>query len=256
MTEMIERKPHHVVWDKQKISEFWDTFGNITPVSPWFASKASGFILKELKKLKKDYFPHKKNIKILDFGSGSGELLNSISKLQGFECYGVDLSPERVKIAQENFPHIRFSTGSLTESGHKDNYFDIVISTQTIEHLMDDELNKAFTEMSRVLSSKGLAFYTTRYKEDLTKRLKVCPDCLCIFLHSQHLQSFSPESIAECLSKANMKPIINKRSRCRDHLNDMLPKKVRFLSKILHPLFGKYLDQKIGKYLYTVGMKN
>ena len=42
---------HEVVWDKKKVSEYWDIFGNITPVSPWFSVKASGWLLKEINKI-------------------------------------------------------------------------------------------------------------------------------------------------------------------------------------------------------------
>ena len=42
---------HEVIWDKKKVSEYWDIFGNITPVSPWFSVKASGWLLKEVNKI-------------------------------------------------------------------------------------------------------------------------------------------------------------------------------------------------------------
>lgn len=254
MSESVKRSPHHVVWDKKKIAEYWDVFGNIKPVSPWFSVKASGFILKELVKLKKEHFPDK-TVKILDMGSGSGDLINSISKLDGFECYGIDLSSERVERAKRTFPLIDFRVGSLTDSGHKKGFFDIVITTQTIEHLLDEDLCPAFREMSDILAHGGLMFMTTRFEEDLTSRLKVCPDCHCIFLHSQHLQSFSIDSISELITNVDCEPIIAKRSRCRDHLKDYLPREIKFLNGILFFLFSKFMDRRKGKYLYAVGKK-
>lgn len=254
MSKVLERRPHEVVWDRQKISEYWDVFGNIKPVSPWFSVKARGFILKELKRIQSTYFSGKR-LKILDLGSGSGELLDQISKVLDFDCYGIDTSPERIENASKDFPHITFQVGSLTESGFQEQTFDIVISTQTIEHLLDEDLNQAFREMSRILVPGGMMFLTTRFEEDIKTRRKVCPDCLAIFLHSQHLQSFTTNDIDNLMEAHNCKSLISKKSRCRDNLGEYLPKEIKFMDKILFFFFGRLFDRRKGKYIFALGQK-
>jgi SAM-dependent methyltransferase len=250
---LVEKREHTVVWDREKIEEYWSIFGNIKPVSPWFGVKARGFLIDELKRIHRTYFLGKR-ARILDLGSGSGEFLAALPQ-SDFDCYGVDLSTGRIEQAKKDHPDLSFKVGSLTETGHEDGFFDITISTQTIEHLLDEDLSPAFKEIQRILKPGGIAIFTTRFEEDLTKRLKVCPDCHAVFLHSQHLQSFSLESLDRLLLEAGLNPLVSKRSRCRDNVNELLPKKARFLSKLLYFIFGNYLDKKIGKYIFSVSQK-
>lgn len=145
---------HEVVWDKKKVSEYWDIFGNITPVSPWFSVKASGWLLKEINKIIKDIHQPKEEIRILDMGCGSGEFIDFLRLNTGCKCYGVDISEERVEISRSKFPDVDFSVGSLESTNFKDGEFDVIISTQAIEHLFDDELKTTFDEMHRLLTKK------------------------------------------------------------------------------------------------------
>jgi len=243
---------HEVVWDKKKVAEYWDIFGNITPVSPWFSVKASGWLLKEVGKLIKEIGLPKKEIKILDMGCGSGEFIEFLRKNTGSSCYGVDLSEERVKLSRSEFPNVEFSVGSLESTNFKKETFDIVISTQAIEHLFDDELKPTFDEMHRLLKKNGRLLLTTRFEEDLTTRKRVCPDCHAIFLHSQHMQSFSISSLKALLEGSSLQTVRSKRSRCRDHVNEFIPRRFKFLNWIFYKMFGNYLDKKIGIYMYSV----
>jgi ubiquinone/menaquinone biosynthesis C-methylase UbiE len=254
MLNKIERRPHYVEWNGDKISEYWDVFGNIKPVSPWFSTKASGFILKELKSLKKKYLTSK-DIKVLDIGTGSGDLLGKIHQELGFDCHGIDISTDRIEKARLTYPKLKFSKGAIINTGFDDKIFDIVISTQTIEHLLTEDLEFAFSEMSRVLKPGGIAFLTTRFEENLGERLKVCPDCLCIFSHSQHLQSFTQQSIENLFLKFGFTTIVNKKSLCRDSLKEFIPNSLKWVNFFVNPIFHKYMDKRLGKYLFAIGRK-
>lgn len=120
---------HEVVWDKKKVSEYWDIFGNITPVSPWFLIKASGWLLKEVNRIIKEIGLPKGELKILDMGCGSGEFIDFLRERTGSLCYGMDLSAERVVQSKSKFPHVNFSVGSLESTSFEEGSFDIIIST-------------------------------------------------------------------------------------------------------------------------------
>ncbi|MBL7058492.1 class I SAM-dependent methyltransferase [Patescibacteria group bacterium] len=246
---------HEVVWDKKKVSEYWDIFGNITPVSPWFSVKASGWLLKEINKIIKDIHQPKEEIRILDMGCGSGEFIDFLRLNTGCKCYGVDISEERVEISRSKFPDVDFSVGSLESTNFKDGEFDVIISTQAIEHLFDDELKTTFDEMHRLLTKKGRVLLTTRFEEDLTTRKRVCPDCHAIFLHSQHMQSFSVSGLSLLLRNSGLETIVSKRSRCRDHVNEFVPRRFKFINRVIYKIFGNYLDKKVGIYLYSISKK-
>jgi len=74
---------HEVVWDKKKIASYWDVFGNIKPVSPWFSVKASGWLLKKIDQILKNKINKKDEFRILDMGSGSGEFINMVAQHTG-----------------------------------------------------------------------------------------------------------------------------------------------------------------------------
>jgi len=247
---------HEVVWDKKKVSEYWDIFGNITPVSPWFSIKASGWLLKEVNKIIKEIGLPKRELKILDMGCGSGEFIDFLREKTGSLCYGVDLSIERVEQSKSKFPNVNFSVGSLENTSFEEGSFDIIISTQTIEHLFDDDLKPSFDEMHRLLKENGRLLLTTRFEEDLSTRKRVCPDCHAIFLHSQHMQSFSINSLKSLLENSGLDTIRSKRSRCRDHINEFIPRRFGFLNWIGYKIFGVYLDKKIGIYMYSISKKS
>jgi len=253
--EKVTPHAHEVVWDKEKISSYWDVFGNIKPVSPWFSVKASGWLLKKIDQILKNKADKKDSIRVLDMGSGSGEFINMVSQHTGCQCYGIDLSDERVAIASDQFPSVNFSVGSLTDTGLDGEYFDLIVSTQTIEHLLDEDLEQAFAEMQRILKPGGTVFLTTRFEEDLEIGRKVCPDCHAIFLHSQHIQSFSTSRLEGLLEQQGIKTIEDGRSRCRNNVHEYVPKRFRFMNWFLYRIFGTYLDERVGKYLYSIGSK-
>jgi ubiquinone/menaquinone biosynthesis C-methylase UbiE len=254
MSNKIERRPRHVEWNGDKISEYWNVFGNIKPVSPWFSTKASGFILKELKSIKRKYL-RSNNIKVLDIGSGSGDLLGKIDHELGFECRGIDSSSKRIEKAKLTHPKLKFFKRGIINTGFDDKVFDIVILTQMIEHLLTEDLEPAFSEISRITKSGGIIFLTTRFEENLNERLRVCPDCLCIFPHNQHLQSFTCKSIDNFFTKFGFKTIINKKSLCRDSLKEFIPNSLKWLNFFVIPFFHRYMDKRSGKYLFAVGLK-
>ncbi len=247
--------PHEFKWDKDSISRYWDVFGNIRPVSPWFSVKAYSWLVLKIKKCIRLSKKQASEFKILDMGSGSGEFISMVASETGADSYGIDLSPERIKVCSETYSNVKFSVGEFSKCGHPDNYFDLVISTQTIEHLLNDDLDQAIAEISRVLRPEGIALLTTRFEEDLNVGKKVCPECLAVFLHSQHLQSFSEVRLTSLLQAHSLIAIEAGRSRCRRHINEFIPKRFRLLNWIGYTLFGSYLDRKIGKYLYVLAQK-
>jgi len=99
----------------------------------------------------------KPNIKFLDYGCGHG--MHSIlpAKL-GAEVYAIDFSKESLKIAKKRAEKekvenkIKFIEMDCEKLDFPDNYFDIVWDGGTFSSL---DINKAFSELSRVLKPKG-----------------------------------------------------------------------------------------------------
>lgn len=77
-----------------------------------------------------------KGCKILDLGCGNGSLVNELNKL-GFDAYGADASETGIAIAKNSFGNKFFyiDVNKNTPQEILDLKFDIIISTEVIEHL-------------------------------------------------------------------------------------------------------------------------
>lgn len=98
--------------------------------------------------------------KFLEIGSGTGRISIGIAKLnQKTEMFGIDLSKNMIKVAEENAKQenvhnrITFSYGSATEIPFDDNSFDTVFCHNMLHHIPD--IPVAVTEMKRVAKSTG-----------------------------------------------------------------------------------------------------
>ena len=92
----------------------------------------------------------KDNPKILDIGCGKGYLLYEIaSLLPKADIYGIDISEYALENSKEEVSNklIKCNAVSLP---WEDNFFDLVISINTLHCLHCDDLEKALIEMERV----------------------------------------------------------------------------------------------------------
>jgi len=106
----------------------------------------------------------KKVKKILDLGCGAGR--NLIYLVQNrFEVYGIDIADEGIKIIKRNLKRKKLKAnleiGNIFEElPYPNNFFDAVISIQTLQHGSPVQIKKGITEIERVLKPKGILFVT------------------------------------------------------------------------------------------------
>lgn len=124
-------------------------------------------------KLLSEWLPNKKGLKLLKFdlyneATGTDGLGDWFIK-QGYKYYGVDISKEVVKLAKKKFfkkTDIRnFKVGDIRRLPFKDNFFDVVISLGTIEHIRENA--QAVKEAYRVLRPGGIFVSGVNNKFDL-----------------------------------------------------------------------------------------
>ena len=91
-----------------------------------------------------------KNPKILDIGCGKGFLLYDFLKiLPKAEIFGLDISAYAIKNAKKEIKD-RLFIGHAQSLPWRDNYFDLVISINTLHCLKNSELENALKEIERV----------------------------------------------------------------------------------------------------------
>ena len=107
----------------------------------------------------KDSGKGKEEIKVLDYGCGKGKLVAALRKL-GYETYGVEIDPLPYHNGLGYFQErnqdpssFLFLIGSDCKTVFTNDFFDIVISEQVLEHVKDIDL--VSTEIARLTQPQG-----------------------------------------------------------------------------------------------------
>ena len=113
---------------------------------------------------------------VLDVGCGVGEH----SRLLKNDCkriYGIDLSLEMVKSANNNLGGTFAMRGDATKLPFRDSSFDVIYTSNTLHHIKElDRIRDAISEMARV-TKKYIVIFEFNSKNPFCKYLlfKLCP---------------------------------------------------------------------------------
>lgn len=116
--------------------------------------------------------PANKN-KILEIGSFSGNNLRYFIE-NGFKAYGVEINQQLVDLGIKNLKRLKIKP-PLIKVGHnldlpfKKNFFDTLVSINTIHYSSGNEINYALKEYKRVLKKKGVLYLETVGKNHFAK---------------------------------------------------------------------------------------
>ena len=162
---------------------------------------------------------------IIDVGCGNGAITNQFP--QGMRVLGVDLSEEALRhVTREK---LQRSCDDIHGVG--DASFDLVFSSELLEHLPSDLVRKTLWEFDRI--TRKYIFIGVPHEEQLPFYLVKCPECQTSFHAYGHLNSFNADKLGELLGDSY-----------RLIWTTTLGKKVRpyhpFLLKLRHRYAGKY----------------
>ena len=97
-----------------------------------------------------EFYNLKPGSKILDIGCGKGFLLFDFLKIDpSFQIYGLDISSYAIKNSKPEIKNCLIN-GCASKLPYEDNYFDLVISINTLHNLFNYQLFDALNEMERV----------------------------------------------------------------------------------------------------------
>lgn len=129
----------------------------------------------------------KEKIRVLDVGCGKGRYLkNLISELPDNDYCAVDLSLPVMEYI--GIPSIQKRQGSLTDIPYDNNYFDVVYTSEALEHAID--IKTAVKELCRVTRSGGKVVIVDKNKS-----------MLGYFPIEEYEQWFDEEELSEELMK-------------------------------------------------------
>lgn len=113
-----------------------------------------------------------KNKTVLDVGCGFGwleyRLKDKVKHITGIDVNDNDILKAKNEINSKN---VEFITGNALKLPFKDNNFDVVISSEVIEHLPKNSEECFLKEISRVLKKEGKLFLTTPFDDTRSKLL-------------------------------------------------------------------------------------
>ncbi len=121
---------------------------------------------------------------ILDIGCGDGAITNRLN--DQYNVVAIDRSKEAIKHLEQSIVAIQCDAAKLplTESA-----FDLVFSSEMIEHISDHLLEDVISEIKRV--SKRYILISVPNDEKLRKRFTLCMECNHEFHIYSHFQSFN-----------------------------------------------------------------
>jgi len=148
----------------------------------------------------------KKNDTILEAGCGAGRVYFHYKKL-GFNIKGIEYSKNAVNNILKKDSNAQVIQGSVTNLPYEDNSFDVVLAFGLYHNIENKkELQKAFSETSRVLKKGGRLVVSVRFDslenniiENIVKRRAKNKE-----FNKFHRWHFSLDDMKQFLSKNNM----------------------------------------------------
>lgn len=137
--------------------------------------------------------------KILDIGCGIGGYIHFVKDYKEFT--GIDLSDVAISESNKIFgnrPGVRYISMDATNLKFDDDYFDIIIAKEVIEHLPEPQ--RAIKEVFRVLKPGGLCVVSSPNSDSLhlrVNRILGYQDFKCSF---DHIKEFTFHEVVEILS--------------------------------------------------------
>ena len=100
---------------------------------------------------------------ILDLGCGRGWLTFLLSKYGNI--VGIEPVKPVLKYAKKMFPQIEFICGTTKDLIKNNKTFDLIVSSEVIEHIPDNEKENFIEDISNLLNEKGFLIITTPRKD-------------------------------------------------------------------------------------------
>lgn len=199
MTAQQGFEQHDLQWTREKSAIFWNHYaGSSSRMSTYFSLQYGDALLAYIRSV------ISLGAQVLDFGSGPGFLTEKLLDT-GATCTALDFSEDSVQAlrgrlgARANLAQV-VRVDSLPSS-LSDAAFDTCLLVETVEHLLEDDLDSTLTEASRLVRDGGHLVVTVPYREDLESHQVICADCGAVFHRMQHLTSWDEAAIGALLSR-------------------------------------------------------
>ena len=165
-----------------------------------YAAKVESRAQRNRRKLKR-FDRYKTTANFLELGCNAGAVLVAARAL-GWQTKGVDISSTAAKFAREKY-NLDVHTGTIESAGYADDYFDVIYSNATLEHIQHPL--STLKECARVLRPGGVLYVNTVNWDSYTRRI-LGADWLLIH-PTHHIHLFTPANIKSLCHYSGLKHI-------------------------------------------------
>lgn len=155
---------------------------------------AARLILRQLRK-------HRDGGKLLDIGCATGFLIDEARKM-GWEVYGVELSHWGVDHARNKLGLLNVIQGTLKDAKFPRSFFDAVVMTDVIEHLVDPKA--VLCDIRQILKPSGIFCCTT---PDIDSTVSKILKAKWWGIKQAHLYYFNRSTMARLFAATGLYPI-------------------------------------------------
>lgn len=105
---------------------------------------------------------------ILDIGCGSGQLEQELGKsIINKKYFGIDISSKTIKRIKKKFPKGNFVVRNILDLEFKNNYFDVVVVLEVLEHIDPSKVFKVLKKIYQLLKNGGILIASVPLNEPL-----------------------------------------------------------------------------------------
>ena len=187
--------------------------------------------------------------KVLNIGVGGG-ILEKIALSKNIDIYSLDPNEKAIKKLQKLIGKNKAKIGYSQNIPFTNDYFDVVVMSEVLEHLTDEAISKTLKEVNRVLKKDGKFIGTVPYNENLDEQIVVCPKCGEKFHRWGHIQSFDKESLLDMLKKEFPKVDIKIKKFSSMNTSTLKGKLLSLLGFVKYKILKVFGPNSLGDNLY------
>jgi 2-polyprenyl-3-methyl-5-hydroxy-6-metoxy-1,4-benzoquinol methylase len=193
-------KQKNIVWNASNVAFFWNSYlKNSNNHEGWMSEGSGKAIIGRMKKILPTRFLSAPKV-MCDWGCGTGTFAKGFAA-RGHKVFGLDQKEVVSEITEDADNFISISNSDVIPDGK----IDLIYAIEVIEHIIDSEIQKTFSEWRRILNKNGYLLLTTPNDENLEENSIICPNCETHFHSVQHVRSLTTSSISELLEENGFK---------------------------------------------------
>jgi len=171
------------------------------PIGKWFLQNFMNNLISTVRPLNVE--------SILDVGAGEGFTLARLSREKiGKKLEGIEYSKEAIDLGKKLHPEFLIKQGNIYDLPYKDNSFDLVVSTEVLEHL--DNPKVGLRELIRV-AKKYILLTVPNEPWFTVQRFLRGKNILKFGDHQEHMQHWTSQSFEKFVTHGNNIEVIAKK---------------------------------------------